>query len=202
MKTFVISMFFVFAPFINAQALEPCDTMSSHDYYQRVDNIIDEAVNVHPQLSITFIPSFSHEWGIRISGGKLYLVYFDSSLWYKSHSTDPLGYVQLDFSSTRIKTSVHHVTLEQETIRRLMKIYGEAVTHTHKTEEIGLDGVIYRFSVDDAGCGQTWSPELSSVDGHLVQTITLLAQYARSTTQSDIERNTESLLTLLDQLEH
>ncbi len=119
----------------------------------------------------------------------------------KSHLTDPLGYVQLDFSSARIKTSVHHVTLEQETFRRLMKIYGEAVTHTHKTEVIGLDGVIYRFSVDDAGCGQTWSPELSSVDRSFSSDNKTFSLIRWSTTQSDMESNIESLLTLLDQLE-
>jgi hypothetical protein len=205
-KRFVIYLLFAssccVAHIVHAQNLGPCESEVLRDYFLGVDRIIDDAVSGTPHLSITVIPSFSEEWGVRLVGNDVHLVNFDSSFWFESHSVDRSGHGHLDFSSPRIRTSVYHAALSPEVASRVMQIFSDAIANAREGGSMGLDGVTYRFSVRGVGCRQTWSPPPASAEGRLVEIIQLLSKHAKLEKLDAMQRSEESILGSLDAFKH
>ena len=180
-----------------AQTIEPCKSKFMGDYYRGVDEIIDKAVGRQSQLSITTIPSFSAESGLRLVGNDIYFVQLKTSVWANSFVMDGPGRGHNDFSSPQAATLVYRAALSPEIASRVKQLYRNAITNAKKSDRMGLDGVTYRMAVPAGGCGETWSPEPQSPDGRLVELIQLLSAHARLSQPRAMQRNEEAIVRLL-----
>lgn len=69
----------------NAFGLDLCDADVATDAYkQKVKRLIDQQIKSKTLLSITIIPSFTPEEGIRVTENEIHHVSFQRSLWYSS----------------------------------------------------------------------------------------------------------------------
>lgn len=184
----------------NVGAVEPCDSGFLSGYHHKLDRVIDEAVSGIPQLSITVIPSFYAEWGVRVVGNDVHVAHLESSLWEQSHLTDWLQPLDKDSASPRIPTLVHHAPLKPDTSTRVRDFYGSVLAHARDSSGVGSDGVIYQFTLPGVGCKQAWSPEPKSTEAHLVKILQLLADHARLNAPDAIQRSEEVIIRVLDEL--
>jgi hypothetical protein len=173
-------------------ALEPC--RAPNDYYDAVDRIIDRAAGRPAELALTVFPSFQAEWGVRMIGRDVYFVQLRPSFWVSSIVTDRSGSYRHDFSKARVGTSVHKASLHSELAARIRQQYANAISEPNEPEASGHDGIIYRFTVQTVGCGQTWSPRPASRNGQLVELAELLAAHARLSSPRSLELSEKKIL--------
>ncbi len=174
-----------------AQTLEPCRQPEFlAGYYRGVDRVIDNAVGQTPSLSLTTLPSFWAESGVRIVGSDVYFVEFKSSFWGEANSYG-------SFASPRIETKTHRAAISPELASRIEEIYAGAIAGASQTDRRGVDGVSYRFSSPRAGCGETWSPEPDTVNARLVELLVLLSNHAKLSNPRDMQRSEESMVHLI-----
>jgi hypothetical protein len=179
-------------------ALEPCPPEFLADYYLGVDKIIDDAVGRPARLALTTLPSFHAESGVRLVGTDVYLVRFDSFFWAEANSFDEKsGRGRTDFSKPRIKTKVHSAALSPEIANRVEQTYAAAIANAKKSDRLGLDGVSYRFSTPQTGCGEAWSPDPGTANARLVELSELLAKHAQLSKLRHMQRSEQSIVQLL-----
>ncbi len=181
-------------------ALEPCEIEFLGDYYRGVDIIIDDAVGDTPRLSLTTLPSFSPESGVRLAGDHVYFVQFGSSYWYGATSIDSHGKGREDFPPTQVKTSIHRARISASIADRIEQAYAVAIDGSRKSDRMGLDGVSYRFTKPDIGCGEAWSPDPATANARLVELSELLAKHAKLSNPRQMQRSENAMATLLDQM--
>ena len=180
-----------------AQNIEPCKSEFMGDYYRGVDEIINKAIGHQSQLSITTIPSFSAESGLRLVGNDVYFVQLKASVWANSFVMDGPGRGHNDFSSPHAATTVYRAALSPEIASRIKQLYVNAITNAKESDRMGLDGVTYRMAIPAGGCAETWSPEPQSPDGRLVELIELLSAHARLSQPRAMQRSEEVIVRLL-----
>ena len=190
------------APSLAQSALEPCEVEFLGDYYRGVDNIIDDAVGSTPRLSLTTLPSFFPEYGVRLVGNYVHLVQFSSSFWYGATSIDSRGRGRDDFSSTQVKTRTYRAEISASIANRIEQAYTEAIAGSQKSDRVGLDGVSYRFTTPETGCGEAWSPDPDTSNSRLVELSELLAKHAKISKPRQIQRSEEAIATLLTRMGH
>lgn len=190
------------APSLAQSALKPCEVEFLVDYYRGVDNIIDDAVGGMPRLSLTTLPSFSPEYGVRLVGDYIHLVQFSSSFWYGATSIDSRGRGREDFSSTQIETRTYRTEMSASIANRIKQAYTEAIAGSQKSDRMGLDGVSYRFTTPETGCGEAWSPDPDTPNSRLVELSELLANHAKLSKPRQIQRSEEVIATLLTYMGH
>ena len=183
-----------------AQTLEPCEIEFLSEYYRGVDSIIDHATGRPAQLSLTVLPSFFAESGVRLVGNDVYSVELKSSYWEKTQSMDSSGHGHMDFSSPQAASDVFHAPLSPEIVARIKQLYIRAISAATKSDRRGFDGVSYRFSDPSVGCGETWSPDQDSPDGRLVELVQLLAEHAKLSKPRTMQRSEESIVRLLNSM--
>lgn len=201
MKTLIAFLLFALACCAiapaRAQALEPCKSEFEDDYYRGVDQIIDNAIGRQSQLSITTLPSFFAESGLRLVGNDIYFVQLRTSFWSNSFVMDGPGRGHNDFSSPHAATIVYRAALSPEIANRIKQLYGDAITGANKSDRMGLDGVTYRFAIPAVGCAETWSPEPQSPAGHLVELLELLSAHAQLSKPRSMQRSEEAIVQIL-----
>ena len=154
-----------------AGALEPCDKYLEK-YSSAVELAADTAQKDPNSTKLTTLPSFRPESALRIANNTVYLIEFNSSIWYE-------GFAHDDVSPKRgLKMTT--APLSPSLATRLTRTFSRYIRRSKPSERRGLDGVIYRFSTPEAGCAQTWSPERSSDDGKLVHILSLLEKHVRT----------------------
>jgi hypothetical protein len=201
MKTFSLLLILTIGLLCNRSyaqtALKPCELEFLGDYYRSVDRTIDDAVGRSPQLSLTTLPSFWAESGVRLVGTDVYFVKFESSFWAAANTYGSSGRGDMDFSSPRIQTKVYRAAISPEIASRIEQIYANAIASARKSKRLGLDGVSYRFSIPHAGCGEAWSPNPGSPNAHLVQLSELLAKHAKLSKPRDMQHSEQLIVQLL-----
>lgn len=180
--------------------LEPCGNEFSGEYYARVDRVIAEAVGQRAQLKLTTIPSFEPESGVRLVGTDVYFVKFLNSLWAEATSFDEAGYGHTDYAKPRISTKVSHAALNTGIVKRVEQAFVQSIVNAKKSDDLGLDGVTYRFSTDKNSCGTTWSPDPESRSGRLVKLLKLLEKHAVLESARDLKNSEDSISLVLDEL--
>ena len=192
-----------FAPTLSfaQSALEPCELEFLGDYYRGVDKIIDDAVGSTPRLSLTTLPSFSPEYGVRLVGDYVHLVQFDSSFWYGATSIDSRGRGRDDFS-TQVNTRTYRAEISASIANRIKQAYTESIAGSKKSDRMGADGVSYRFTTPETGCGEAWSPDQDTPNSGLVELSELLAKHAKLSRPRQIQRSEEAIATLLTRMGH
>ena len=160
----------------SSHAAEPC---SSHmpEYPSQVDKIIDDAVGRPARLSITTIPSFRAESGVRLVGSEVYFVKFASSVWRTSNA-DGVG-PKVEFSKIRVESETYKAALRTDLADRLEAVYAQAISQARPSHNQGLDGVTHHFSIARVGCAEVWSPDRDTPDGQLVMLAELLEKHAQ-----------------------
>jgi hypothetical protein len=182
-------------------ALEPCEREFLSNYYSGVDKIIDDAIGQPARLSITTLPSFHAESGVRIVGMNVYYVRFSSSFWSESSFFDEKsGRGGHDFFKPKMRTMVRYAPLKPELAARVAETYAAAIAVTKKSGRLGLDGVSYYFSMPDAGCGQAWSPDSDTFNYRLVELSELLAKHATLPNPQALQRSEKKISRLLNGL--
>jgi len=155
----------------HAGALEPCDKYLDK-YSVAVELAADTAQKDPNSTKITTLPSFRPESALRIANNTVYLIEFNSSIWYE-------GFAHDDVSPKRgLKMTT--APLSPALAARLTRTFSRHIRRSKRSGRRGLDGVYYRFSTPEAGCALTWSPERSSDDGKLVYILSLLEKHART----------------------
>lgn len=206
MKRIIIYLLLVFgcstSTLLSAQEfIEPCEMEFLSEYYSGVDNIIDRAVNHSSELSLTVIPSFVPEYGVRLVGNKIYFVEFTSSFWTKSRLLDESEKKRTSSLTPKIKTKIHSASLDPLLGARITQVYKSAISNARPSNVMGLDGVSYRFSLPSVGCGTTWSPELISPNGRLVSLLELLISHSKLSLPSDIQQSENFIAKFLNNID-
>jgi hypothetical protein len=187
-------------PALAQAALEPCEMEFLGDYYRGVDKIIDDAVGGPPRLSLTTLPSFSPESGVRLVADDIYFVQLGSSFWYGATTVDRSGRGREDFSSPKVKTRLYRAKISPSIAERVEQAYTAAIERSRKSDRIGLDGVSYRFTRPGIGCGEAWSPEPDTSNAKLVELVELLARHAKLSKPREMQRSEESMAALLSRM--
>ena len=182
------------------ETLVPCDTEFLSGYYKGVDLIIDQAINQEPEISLTVIPSFFPEDGIRLMSNRVYYVQLKSSFWEQARFLESGWVKRATKTVKKIKTESFNASLDPILVDRIKLTYKNAIAKAKETDQFGLDGVTYRFSIPDAGCGETWSPEKSSPNGQLAALYDLLVSHSKLTTHDDIHKSEKSIKEFLNTL--
>lgn len=182
-------------------ALEPCGTELLGEYYQGVEERIDSAIGRRPELSLTTLPSFSPESGVRLVGAEVYYVEFQSSFWADANTIDRSGIGHMDFDSPKVRTRVYHSRLDPDIAHDVMQAYGTAISAARESDRIGLDGVSYRFTLPGVGCGGAWSPDPETHNGTLVQLLELLTRHTRLSRPLERQRSEEAIARTLKLLQ-
>lgn len=196
MKIYFATLLFGSAYLVSSPAfsLEPCEPADA--YVSGLNTIIDNAVGQQPQMALTVIPSFRPEYGIRMVGNDVYLVQLKTSFWGGSVVSVGPGQYRHDFSSPHVEAvAVHKAALSPELADRIKQQYAAAISGAKPSDNMGLDGVTYRFNLQTAGCGQTWSPQSGTPDGQLVELAELLSEHAQLSWSFFIHRSEEKILT-------
>lgn len=181
-------------------ALEPCEMEFLGDYYRGVDKIIDDAVGRTPRLSLTTLPSFSPESGVRLVADDIYFVQFGSSFWYGATTVDSSGRGREDFSLPKVKTLIYRARISPSIAERIEQAYTSAIERSRKSDRMGLDGVSYRFTKPGIGCGEAWSPEPDTSNATLVDLVELLAKHAKLSKPRELVRSEEAVAALLSRV--
>jgi hypothetical protein len=153
-----------------AGALEPCDKYFEK-YSFAVERAADTAQKDPNSVTVTTLPSFRPESALRIANNAVFLIEFNSSIWYEGFARDGV--------SPKLGLKMSTAPLSPSLATRLAQTFSRQIGGAKPSDRRGLDGVTYRFSTPEAGCAQTWSPDESSVDGKLVQILNLLEEHAR-----------------------
>jgi len=177
--------------------LGPCE---KDEYYRGVEERIDSAIGLKPELSLTTLPSFSPESGVRLVGSEVYYVEFQSSLWVEAYPKI-FDIRDMDFVSPKVKTKVYHSSLNPDIAHNVMLAYGAAISAARRRDRWGMDGVSYRFTSPGAGCGEAWSPDPETHNATLVQLLELLAKHASLSKPSEMQRSEEAIVKTLKRLE-
>lgn len=178
-------------------ALEPCEMEFLGDYYRGVDRIIDDALGGTPRLSLTTLPSFSPESGVRLFGENIYFVQFGSSFWY---GVDRSRRGHDDFSLPKVKTRIYRAKISPLIAERIEQAYTAAIESSRKSDRMGLDGVSYRFTRPGIGCGEAWSPDPDTSNAKLVELVELLAKHAKLSKPREMQRSEEAMAALLSRM--
>ncbi|WP_213605434.1 hypothetical protein [Pseudoxanthomonas japonensis] len=181
-------------------ALEPCEMEFLGDYYRGVDKIIDDAVGDTPRLSLTTLPSFSPESGVRLVGDHIYFVQFGSSFWYGATTVDHSGRGHEEFSSPKVEIRMYRARVSQSIAERIEQAFATAIKSSRKSDRMGLDGVSYRFTKPGLGCGEAWSPDPNTPNARLVELIDVLAKHAKLSESRKMQRSEDAITALLDRV--
>jgi hypothetical protein len=177
-------------PYRYAGALEPCDKYLEK-YSLAVERAADTAHKDPDSLSVAKLPSFRPESVVRIANNTVFLIEFNSSIWYEGLARDGVS------PKLGLKTST--APLSPSLAARLTQTFTRHIRRSRSSDRQGLDGVFFRFSMPKAGCAQTWSPDQNSVDGKLVYILSLLEEHARMGSPSSAERE-QAISVRLDEL--
>ena len=174
----------------HAGALEPCDKYLDK-YSLAVERAADTAQKDPNSTTVTTLPSFRPESALRIANNTVFLIEFNSSIWYEGLAGDGV--------SPKLGLKISTAPLSPLLATRLTQTFSRHIGRSKPSVRRGLDGVTYRFSTPDAGCAQTWSPEMSSDDGMLVHILNLLEEHARTGSAPSSTRE-QAISTKLDAL--
>lgn len=175
--------------------LEPCSE-GVWGYEERVEAIIDMATEttIDEALSLVRRPSFAPESGVRLdNGNQVHAVHFEKLLWAEGRRS--LG--ALDFSSTQVPVRHLQAPIAPELAERIRRTFSQAILSSRRSEQFGLDGVSYSFTLPDAGCASAWSPEPESRSGRLVDLMKLLDVHANAPDPAESEGRIAALLDVL-----
>ena len=195
MKIYIAGLLLGSACLVSSPAfcLEPCE--ATDDYVSGLNKIIDNAVGQQSQLALTVIPSFQPEYGVRMVGNDVYFVQLKTSFWYGSVVSDRPGHYHHDYASPHSQeVSVHKAALSPDLANRIKQRYADAISSAKSSDNMGLDGVTYRFALQTVGCGQTWTPAPETLDGQLVELADLLSAHAQLTWSFFMHRSEEKIL--------
>lgn len=160
---------------------------------EAVDKIIDGAVGRPYELALTVFPSFEAEYGVRMIGVDVYLVTLNRSVWASTVVADGTGSNHHDFGKAHADTSVQKSSISPKLAAEVRQKYINAVSAINPSNDGGLDGTTYRFVVQDAGCGETWSPAPNSANGRLIELAELLVAHVRQSGHRFISRSEEKI---------
>ncbi len=187
-------------PALAQSALKPCEMEFLGDYYRGVEKIIDDAVGGAPRLSLTTLPSFVPESGVRVVGDDVYLVQFASSFWYGAMKPDSAGRDHESFSSAQVKTRIYRAKISRSIADRIEQVYTAAIAGSRKPDRMGLDGVSYRFTRPGIGCGEAWSPDPDTPNAKLVELVELLAKHAKLSNPREMQRSEKAMAATLNRV--
>ena len=185
----------------DAQDLEPCDAQALVGYDAAVDAIIDKTVGSAASLSVTTIPSFKPESGLRLVGPSVYFVQFQTSLWDQGIRHDGEAIEEVEFSSLPIRARARSAAIAPALAKRIEAVYAKAIAAARASERGGMDGETVRFSIPGIGCGSIWSPEPGTRGAQLVELQQQLARHVHLSTDDDQPRSEEMIAHLVQALE-
>ncbi len=175
----------------SAMALEPCtDVMAS--YYTAVERAVDVRSGPSAIVAITILPSFQPEYALRVLKDAVVLVRFQSSLWYEGPSSDGI--------SPKKGFKVWTAPISSQLAATVAGVVARHIASAKRSDEMGLDGVSYRFSVPGAACASAWSPDETSTDGKLVELAQVLESHAQTKGKKGLATSEKGIVKALDKL--
>ncbi len=171
--------------------LEPTNYfLGEYDFYRTYYNQVyeyyfDEFVD-NPEIQIIVIPSFSSERLFQITrksaqnGGGLKAKYLigENSVWYDVYSTEN------PISKSEFKFKIYESEITQIDFELLSQLFKTVIRDTkyQDSNNMGLDGVTYYFTVSDYGLksGQIWSPDSESRMGKFIEITNLIFEGIKS----------------------
>jgi hypothetical protein len=165
----------------SAIGLEGCNrvpVVAVAGYETQVKRLINQQVNKETFLSITVIPSFETEWGIRITKNELYYVKFLHSIWYSRANAGSDEGAKAHPEPLKIPVAVHSVPVDGAIVDRIVRVHRRhrAVPYLHRS---GLDGTYYMIETPDATCTSIWSPDANTPDEKMVELAEAIADLAQ-----------------------
>jgi len=180
------------------EKLGPCETS---EYYTKIDKLMDDAVKQKVWLSITVVPSYEAEAGLRLGDDSVALVQFDKSFWRQTWVKESSGANRQDFALPRVMARVDRATLKRETIDRIVPLYRDAIAGAKPAARQQLDGVSYRFTFDGAGCAAIPWLGGDAKDGPLATLVKLLANHAETVGPDALRASEAKIVGALDALQ-
>jgi len=157
--------------------LEPCGNFL-HEYESRIETISRGVIPGSIELSVTVIPSFEPEWSISVSIEKdihyLTLVVFDQSLWQSSWVKTGPDTMKNDPSTGHATPKAKTTTISTEMYLALQTEWERSIKDARSSDQIGLDGVTYKFNLSVDQCASAWSPRSTTRNGKLVAVVNAL----------------------------
>ncbi len=154
-------------------ALQPCP-QDIDEYRQFLDSELRQRTPGRTIATFLAMPSFEPESAVVLSeaDGKptVSVVRFTQSVWYGSvEEFKPHTYHHV-FSASKVTAKTQHFSASTELASLLQSLLAKEIGRRDATSSGGFDGETYTFTLVDAGCAQTWSPDSGTRNQMLVQT--------------------------------
>ncbi len=199
-RVFLSALLFCSAAVAWSADADRLGSCGASEYRDIVDNVTDVAIREKAQLSVTILPSFEAEAGVRVTGDSVFLVQFDRSFWAQSWVKDKSGASRHDFTVPRVKVQVNQAVLSPEVIARILLLYRAAIAEATEAAAPNLDGVSFYFSMNGAGCGTVNSPDKGSKMDRLSTLVKLLANHAEAANPVAVKASETRIVAFIDSL--
>ncbi|UXI66551.1 hypothetical protein [Tahibacter amnicola] len=178
-------------------AMEPCDSTFLSAYYQGVDRLLNDAAPGAASLSITVLPAYAPEWGLRLVGNEVIRVRLDKSYWTEvaiQQMRHPDATVAV---APAFRPLAQRAVMDGDAVQRILDRYRRAIAAAVPSGRVETDSVTYRITSPQAGSARMWAPEDDTPEAYLAEVIRLLADRVELTTPKDLYNNQTQILSAL-----
>ncbi len=160
-----------------------------------IDTLLQKYAPGVSAVSINIRPAFFSPTSIRLVGNDLYYFVLDFPL-YEEVGDPPY---KLNTKGTPI---IHHIRVSDELARELPLVVANDIRNARLAEPAtGFDGTWYTFQASATDCACTWSPNVHTRAGHIVNLADQLAKLAESGGGSDKATSEQRVLAIIKSLQ-